>query len=173
MDFPAVGADTSQVDVGLAGPQDAGELARLLRLFSSPEEQEQSLESFEADLAGWWAEHQRSHIRFVARTAGSDVVGMAWLAVVPRVPRPGSLARLSADVQSVFVLPAQRGKGVGGALVRAVTDHALHLGAAHVTVHSSEGAVPLYERLGFASSPLLLQTPAPALVDEGPAAPGN
>ena len=161
------------MDVGLAGPQDAGELARLLWLNSSPAEREQSTGSFEADLAGWWAEHARSHIPFIARDPGPDVVGMAWLAVVPRVPRPGRLARLSADIQSVFVLPAQRGRGIGTALVRAVTDHAVRLGAAHVTVHSSEGAVTLYERLGFTSSPLLLQTPAPALVDEGPAAPGN
>jgi GNAT superfamily N-acetyltransferase len=161
------------VDVGLAGPQDAGALARLLQLFASPAEREQSPGSFEVDLAGWWAEHARSHIPFVARTSGSDVVGMAWLAVVPRVPRPGRLARLSADVQSVFVLPEQRGKGIGGALVRAVTDHALRLGAEHVAVHSSEGAVTLYERLGFASSPLLLQTPAPALVEKGLSAPGT
>ena len=159
------------MDVGLAGPQDAGELARLLWLNASPAERERSVGSFEADLAGWWAEHARAHIAFVARAAGSDVVGMAWLAAVPRVPRPGRLARLSADVQSVYVLPAQRGRGIGTALVRAVTDHALALGAEHVTVHSSEGAVTLYERLGFTSSRLLLQTPAPA--DEGPAAPGS
>ncbi len=89
------------------------------------------------------------------------------------MPRPGLTTRLSADVQSVFVLPAQRGRGIGAALVRAVTDHALRLGATHVTVHSSEGAVSLYERLGFASSPLLLQAPAPATADEGPPAPGN
>lgn len=161
------------MDVGLAGPQDAGELARLLQLFASPEERAASTGPFEVDLAGWWAEHERSHIPFVARTSGSDVVGMAWLAVVPRVPRPGRLARLSADIQSVFVLPAERGKGIGAALVRAVTDHALRLGAEHVTVHSSEGAVTLYERLGFTPSPLLLQTPAPAPADEGPPAPGN
>ena len=160
--------------IGLAGPQDVGQLARLLWLNASPDEQRaQSTESFATDLADWWAARAGSHLAFVARPAGSDVVGMAWLAVVPRVPRPGRMARLSADIQSVFVLPDQRGKGIGAALVRAVTDHALHLGAEHVTVHSSEGAVTLYERLGFTSSPLLLLALAPALVDEGPAAPGN
>ena len=162
---------TPRVDVGLAGPQDAGELARLLWLHASPAEREQSTGSFEVDLVGWWAEHAGSHIPFVARTSGSDVVGMAWLAVVPRAPRPNRMTRLSADIQSVFVLPAERGQGIGAALVRAVTDHALRLGAEHVTVHSSEGAVPLYERLGFTSSPVLLLLPAPAPVDEGPAAP--
>ncbi len=161
------------MDVGIAGPQDVGHLARLLELFASPAERARSTGSFDVDLAGWWAEHVRTHIPFLARDPGADVVGMAWLALVPRVPRPGLTTRLSADVQSVFVLPAQRGRGIGAALVRAVTDHALRLGATHVTVHSSEGAVSLYERLGFASSPLLLQTPAPARADEGPPAPGN
>ncbi len=85
---------------------------------------------------------------------------MAWLALVPRVPRPGTVTRYSGDVQSVFVVPRERGKGVGGALIAAATRHALELGAGRVTVHSGRKAVPLYERLGFASSPQLLQTPA-------------
>lgn len=97
---------------------------------------------------------------FVARVHGSDLVGMAWLALVPRVPRPGTTARLSADIQSVFVLPEQRGKGVGQELVHAATEHVRRQGAARVTVHSSSRAVPVYERLGFASSRTLLQTPA-------------
>lgn len=55
---------------------------------------------------------------------------MAWLALVPRMPGP------------------------------AARDRALGLGAVHVTVHSSRRAVPVSERLGFASSRHLLQTPA-------------
>lgn len=138
-----------------------GQLARLLWLNASPDErQRQSPESFATDLSAWWAAHARSHVVFIARHHAPDVVGMAWLAIVPRVPRPGTTARLSADIQSVFVLPAERGRGVGTALVQAATARALRLGAAHVTVHSSEGAVPLYERLGFASSRVLLQRPA-------------
>jgi GNAT superfamily N-acetyltransferase len=148
------------VDVGRAGPQDVSQLAHLLWLNASPEEQaQQSVESFASDLEAWWADHAGSHIAFVARPAVSDVVGMAWLALVPRVPRPGTTDRLSADVQSVFVLPERRGKGIGTVLVQAATQHALHLGAARVTVHSSSRAVPVYERLGFASSRQLLQTP--------------
>jgi GNAT superfamily N-acetyltransferase len=86
---------------------------------------------------------------------------MAWLALVPRVPRPGVTTRLSADVQSVFVVPEHRGKGIGSALVQTASDHARRLGAGRVTVSSSRAAVPMYERLGFASSRQLLERPAP------------
>jgi GNAT superfamily N-acetyltransferase len=84
---------------------------------------------------------------------------MAWVALVPRVPRPGATSRLSADIQSVFVMPTQRGQGIGSALVEAASEHATHLGSLRVTVHSGRKAVPVYERLGFESSRQLLQRP--------------
>ena len=149
------------MDIGLAGPQDVSQLARLLWLTAATGEQaQQSVEAFAGDLDAWWADRADSHVAFVARHTGSDVVGMAWVALVPRVPRPGTTTRLSADLQSVFVLPEQRGRGIGAALVQAATEHARRLGATRVTVHSSSEAVPVYERLGFAPSRELLQTPA-------------
>ncbi len=56
-------------------------------------------------------------------------------------------------------MPEHRGRGVGSALIRAATEHAVRLDSIRVTVHSGVTATPLYERLGFASSPQLLQTP--------------
>lgn len=151
---------TDSVDISLAGPEDVGDLARLLWLFASPDEQaRQSVESFAVDLDAWWLAND-SHVAFVARLAGSEVVGMSWLAVVPRVPRPGLIDRRSADIQSVYVLPEQRGKGIGSALVQAASDHAARVGVGRVTVHSGSRSVPVYERLGFASSSQLLQRPA-------------
>lgn len=149
------------MDIGIAGQADLAHLARLLWLNAAPEQQvKQSVESFAVDLAAWWTDHDDSHFPFIARLAESEVVGMAWLALVPRVPRPGATARRSADIQSVFVMSEHRGKRIGSALVQAASEHALRLGAARVTVHSGRKAVPVYERLGFAPSRQLLQKEA-------------
>jgi GNAT superfamily N-acetyltransferase len=153
--------DTGRMDVWVAGQEDLVDLARLLWLHAAPDEQaKQPVESFAVDLAAWWTDHEDSHLAFVARLAEAGVVGMAWLALVPRVPRPGATTRRSADIQSVFVVSEQRGKRIGSALVEAASEHALRLGAGRVTVHSGRKAVPVYERLGFASSRQLLQRPA-------------
>ena len=149
------------MDICLAGREDLPALARLVWLDSTPEQQAaQPFASFAADLEAWWSDHDTSHLAFVARRPQSEIVGMAWLALLPRVPRPGATARLSADIQTVFVIAEQRGKGIGSALVQAASEHALRRGAVRVTVHSGRRAVPVYERLGFASSRQLLQRPA-------------
>jgi GNAT superfamily N-acetyltransferase len=115
----------------------------------------QSLDEFTTDLARWWHEHEHTHFAFVARTDEGEIVGAAWIALLPRVPRPGAIDRLSADVQSVFVMPEHRRGGIGTELVAAAYQHASNAGAAKVTVNSSEGAVSLYRRLGFDHSPVL------------------
>jgi GNAT superfamily N-acetyltransferase len=86
------------------------------------------------------------------------IIGMAWLAVVQRVPSPRALRRASGDLQCVYVIPGERDGGVGGRLVEAVLARAQDLGLERVTVHSSPRAIPAYARRGFASSPRLLHT---------------
>lgn len=144
--------------ISQANTDDIADLARLLWLNALDEEPaQQSVDAFAAELAQWWAARQESHLAFVARLLRPEIVGMAWVALVPRVPRPGATGRLSADIQSVFVLPKQRGQGIGSALVAAASEYAIRLGSLHVTVHSGRKAVPVYERLGFESSRELLQ----------------
>ncbi|WP_353509668.1 GNAT family N-acetyltransferase [Intrasporangium sp.] len=134
------------------------ELARLLCLNEPAEQPQQDrLDAFALELAAWWAGRGSSHRCFTARTSEGSFVGMAWLAVFPRVPRPGNTQRLAADIQTVFVRPEWRGQGIGSALVQAAVDHAEGIGVVHTTVHSGRRVVPVYERLGFESSPQLLQ----------------
>jgi GNAT superfamily N-acetyltransferase len=152
------------VTVTQANADDIPGLARLLWLnHVGDEPTAPSLVAFAAQLSEWWAAHQSSHFAFVARIEGAEIVGMAWVALVARPPRPGDLVRASADIQSVFVMPPHRNRGLGSELVRAAADHATAevtgLGAARVTVHSGRLAVPVYERLGFESSPQMLQRP--------------
>jgi GNAT superfamily N-acetyltransferase len=149
------------VRISQANTDDVGDLARLLWRDTLDEEpSRQSVDAFAVDLAQWWATHQHSHVAFVARLLGLEIVGMAWVALLPRVQSPGATSRLSADIQSVFVMPEHRGQGIGSALVEAASEHATRLGSLRVTVHSGRRAVPVYERLGFESSRQLLQRPA-------------
>ncbi|MFI5695109.1 GNAT family N-acetyltransferase [Kribbella sp. NPDC051586] len=141
-----------------ANADDIAELARLLWLNSDDGELvQQSVDAFAAELEEWWAACAASHVAYVARLDGPELVGMAWVALIARPPRPGMTSRMSADIQSVFVTPDVRGQGIGAALIQAASDHAVRLGALRVTVHSGTKAVPLYERLGFESSRQLLQ----------------
>jgi GNAT superfamily N-acetyltransferase len=112
---------------------------------------------FVRHFANWAAENAGSHRCMVVVRDGA-LIGMAWLAVVQRVPTPSALRRASGDLQCVYVIPGERDSGVGGRLVEAVLARAQDLGLERVTVHSSPRAIPAYARRGFASSPRLLHT---------------
>ncbi|GAA2271543.1 GNAT family N-acetyltransferase [Streptomyces hawaiiensis] len=103
-----------------------------------------------------WAEANAGSHRCVVLVRGDRVIGMAWLAVVQRVPTPRAPRRASGDLQCVYVVPEARDGGLGGRLIRAVLDGARELGLERVTVHSSPRAVPAYARSGFQESPRLL-----------------
>ncbi|MEV0909519.1 GNAT family N-acetyltransferase [Streptomyces hokutonensis] len=114
-------------------------------------------EEFVRHFVDWAAEHAGSH-RCMVVVRGGEVIAMAWLAVVQRVPSPHALHRASGDLQCVYVIPGERDSGVGGRLVEAVLGRARELGLERVTVHSSPRAIPAYARRGFATSPRLLHT---------------
>jgi GNAT superfamily N-acetyltransferase len=139
------------VEIRVAGPEDVGHLAELLAQFAEREDPAAAGQEFAPDLLRWWADHD-SHVAFLAVLPSHEAVGMAWLALTARVPRPGGGPRLCGDVQSVFVVPEHRSAGVGSALMRAVVQHAETLGLEHVTVHANQRAVSFYERAGFESS---------------------
>ncbi|MEW1832905.1 GNAT family N-acetyltransferase [Streptomyces sp. NPDC088196] len=114
-------------------------------------------EEFVRHFVNWAAENTGSH-RCMVVVRDGVVIGMAWLAVVQRVPSPRALRRASGDLQCVYVIPEERDSGVGGRLVEALLSRARDLGLERVTVHSSPRAIPAYARRGFASSPRLLHT---------------
>ena len=137
------------MEIRVAGPADVGQLAGLLARFAERDEPDGV--AFALDLLHWWTDHD-SHLAFLAVLPSGEAVGMAWLALIARVGRPGGGARLCGDVQSVFVIPEHRSAGVGTALMRVVLQHAETLGLEHVTVHANQRAVSFYERAGFTSS---------------------
>ncbi|MER7898354.1 GNAT family N-acetyltransferase [Streptomyces sp. NPDC096046] len=113
-------------------------------------------DDFVRHFVAWAGENAGSH-RCMVLVRDDRVIGMAWLAVVQRVPTPGAPRRASGDLQCVYVVPEARDGGLGGRLIRAVLDGARELGLERVTVHSSPRAVPAYARSGFQKSRRLLQ----------------
>lgn len=105
-----------------------------------------------------WAEHNApSHRCMVIVSSDGQIIGMAWLAVVHRVPTPHALHRASGDLQCVYVVPEARDAGLGGLLITETLARAKELGLERVTVHSSPRAIRAYARQGFENSPRLLQ----------------
>ncbi len=113
-------------------------------------------DDFVRHFVAWAGENAHTH-RCTVVVRDDRVIGMAWLAVVQRVPTPRAPRRASGDLQCVYVVPGARDGGLGGRLVQAVLDGARELGLERVTVHSSPRAIPAYARNGFRESSRLLQ----------------
>jgi len=148
--------------VRLASADDAGTIGRMLWRWTQERDQPtQSEEAYAVEFRSWCEAHRATHIPFLAVQDDGTAVGMAWLALLDRVPRPITPSRVCGDVQSVYVAPEHRSNGIGAALMRALLEHAKDLGLEHVTVHSGTRAVHVYERAGFADTSTMLHLRTP------------
>ncbi|MER7377631.1 GNAT family N-acetyltransferase [Streptomyces lanatus] len=154
------------MDRVIVRPAEAGELAAVAGLRwqwilegdgSAPTGVER--EEFVRHFVDWAERNSSSHRCMVLVGGDAKILGMAWLAVVHRVPTPQALHRASGDLQCVYVVPEARDSGLGGRLITETLARARELGLERVTVHSSPRAVPAYARQGFENSPRLLQVP--------------
>jgi GNAT superfamily N-acetyltransferase len=138
------------VDVRRAGRGDEPLLAALRWEWRVEEGGEKGLSrrDFDAQFATWIADHRASHLAWLAHEA-DDPIGMAWLAIVDRIPGPGVWIRRAANVQSVYVRPAHRDRGVGARLLTDLVACARDLRLDYLTVHPSERSFSLYRRAGF------------------------
>ena len=85
---------------------------------------------------------------WIAEKAGQ----MAGFAIVEWT---GSGAQASAYILTVEVVPAHRGKGIGGELLQRLEGSARREGARSIWLHvdqSNRGAIRLYERQGFVAA---------------------
>lgn len=113
-------------------------------------------EEYEQHFVAWAREHAATHRAVLAETERDGaLVGMAWLALAPRLPSPGQPNRVNAELQSVYVIPEARTHGTGAALIAAVLT--LATDAERIIVHASEAGLEAYARAGFSPSPLLLE----------------
>lgn len=110
---------------------------------------------FRHDFGHWVADHRDSHLPFVVEADGSPV-GMAWLAIIERIPGPQKWTRLSGAIQSVYVLAECRNAGLGSLLMGELIEGARRLGVDYLSVHPSPLSFPFYRRLGFGGEGSLL-----------------
>jgi len=103
---------------------------------------------FDSLFAEWMRVNADSHLPFLG-VHGGEPVGMAWLALQPRVPDAAQPHRAGGDLQSVFVVPHLRGQGLGRKLVASVAREAARLGLVHLTVRTGPMPLGFYVRLGF------------------------
>ncbi|WP_409462026.1 GNAT family N-acetyltransferase [Amycolatopsis sp. GA6-003] len=120
--------------------------------------------AFVREFVAWARAHAETH-RCLVAVRDEQVLGMAFLALTPRVPTPHDFSRICGDVQCVYVVPEARDSGVGGLLIEATLRLAAEFGLERVTVHSSDRAIPAYLRHGFAVSKNLLQSELRIAVD--------
>ena len=148
------------METRVGGAADVAHLADLIWRFAGDDGPPAASEqAFAEDFRVWWEAQGGSHVPFLAVLSSGRAIGMAWLALTARVPRPGQADRSCGDVQSVYVVPEHRGAGVGTALMRTLLQHTEALRLEHVTVHCNQRAASLYERVGFGTSrDLLLRT---------------
>lgn len=127
--------------------------AELSRPVSESERRE-----FGEDLAAWMRSQGQALMCRVAEIDG-ELVGMAWLVLFERVPDIHDRTRLTGDIQSVYVLPQHRQRGIGRELVRSLTDAADERGVPRVTVSANAAAASIYSAEGFLTAPYLLERP--------------
>jgi hypothetical protein len=126
-------SQTSEFEVRRARGDELEEVVRLRWIWTTDDHGATptlSESEFVAGAAKWARDHADTHLPHIAIAPDGEIVGMAWLALSPRV--------------------------IGGRLVQAVLASAAERGAEHVTVHASPASTTMYERNGFRTSPRLL-----------------
>lgn len=78
-----------------------------------------------------------------------DAIASGSLLVYAAIPRPGSTADREGRVQSLYVAPVARRRGIARALMGAIVDYARAAPLIRLVLHPSDEARPLYGSLGF------------------------
>ena len=86
---------------------------------------------------------------------GGQVVAGAGAQWQDFQPSPKSPSSVRAYLDNVYVVPAQRGQGLAGLLVRALLTECQSRGVELVSLHSSDAGRATYTRLGFKPTPEL------------------
>jgi GNAT superfamily N-acetyltransferase len=89
-----------------------------------------------------------TYVAFIAEEDGRTI-GSGAILVHLTIPRPGLASDRAARVQSVYVVPEARRRGVARAIMEHLLEYAREIKLVSLTLHSSDEARPLYAALGF------------------------
>jgi len=89
-----------------------------------------------------------TYLSWIAEEDGASIASGSLLVHVT-IPRPGSLSDREGRVQSVYVVPDARGRGIARALMEQIIAQSRALGLIRLKLHPSDVARPLYAKLGF------------------------
>ncbi|MFF5781323.1 GNAT family N-acetyltransferase [Streptomyces virginiae] len=153
---------TTDFTVRAARAADAGRLAELRWMFKQedhdgrPPTPARSLEEAER-----WIRDRLSDGHWLAWVAEAErgICGHVFLCLVERMPDPYEDNNPVGYVTNYFVLPSQRNRGAGSALLEALKQYARSAGLEGLIVWPSERSSPLYRRLGFRTPDELLELP--------------
>jgi GNAT superfamily N-acetyltransferase len=158
-DRPVIAADRDQggrlsIAIRLASEADLPALAALRRQWTAELDGHVDDRAFADAFADWWVDERERRTIWLAE--GGTPVGMVNLVEFRRMPRPGRPPSAWGYLGNVYVQPAHRNRGVGGALLGAAVAEARRRGYERVVLNPSEPSVSLYLRAGFAPANGLL-----------------
>jgi ribosomal protein S18 acetylase RimI-like enzyme len=162
-DSPAIAAlHTREIPWGLLSGLGEDFVATFYRaLLASPQgfacvaEGEDHIVGFASGVVNWrgfYREFLRRHLLLAGRVLLARLSGGRWRRLLETTRYAASGALPPAELVSIAVAPAGRGRGIGGALVRAVLAEFAARGVAAVRVTAGDENAPagrLYERAGF------------------------
>ena len=88
------------------------------------------------------------YVSFIAEENGEPIASGSLLVHVA-IPRPGWPSDREGRVQSVYVVPHARRRGIARALMAEIMDYARAAALIRLTLHPSDDARPLYAALAF------------------------
>ena len=131
--------------VRVAGEGDAGAIASLRARWTAGVGAD---EAFERRMADWLAAEGDRRTTWLATLEGS-AAGMASLLEYRRMPRPGGPDGRWGYVGNVVVREDLRGRGIGSALLAAITTEADERGYVRLVLAPSPPALAFFGRAGF------------------------
>ena len=88
---------------------------------------------------------------------GDQVVASGAITIVSFVPTPNDLSTKTAYIHSIYTKPGSRGKNLASRIVLTALEYCKANGIRRVLLSASKAGKPIYERIGFVSSPEMMR----------------